>query len=102
MRRERDSRGRFISSRGRSLISRTPLVSSRSRTSTPSTQTHLPSFTDPGLLEDLRSPIPLEKPSTSFTEPAIEKDPKTFVEDTNLSTSTGESTMVRRRRRRSC
>ena len=76
------------------MISRTPLVSSRSRTSTPSTQTHLLSFTDPGLLEDLRSPIPLEKPSTSSTEPAIEEDPKTFVEDTNVSTSTGESTMA--------
>ena len=94
MRRERDSRGRFISSRGRSLTSRTPLVSSRSRASTPSTQTHLPSFTDPGLLEDLRSPIPLKKPSTPSTEPAIEEDPKTFVEDTNFSTSIGESTMA--------
>ena len=76
------------------MISRTPLVSSRSRTSTPSTQTHLPSFTDPGLLEDLRSPIPLEKPSTSSTEPTIEEDLKTPVRNTNLSTSTGESTMA--------
>ena len=94
MRRERDSRGRFISSRGRSLISRTPLVSSRSRASTPLTQTHLPSSFDPGLLEDLRSNIPLEKPSTSSTEPAIEEDLKTPVRNTNLSTSTGESTMA--------
>ena len=58
MRRDRDSRGRFISSRSRNLIPRTPLVSPRPRASTPSTQTHIPSFTDPGLLEDLRSPIP--------------------------------------------
>ena len=90
MHRERDSRGRFISSRGKILISRTPLVSSRSRASTPSTQTHLPSFTDPGLLEDLKSDIPLEKPSTLSTEPAIEKDLKTPGRDINLSTSTGE------------
>ena len=95
MHRERDSRGRFISSRGRSLISRTPLVSSRSRASTPSTQTHIPSSPDPGLLEDLRSTIPLEKPSTSSTELAIEKNLKTPGRDINLSTSTGESTMAK-------
>ena len=72
------------------MISRTPLVSSRSRASIPSTQTHLPSSSDPGLLEDLRSTIPLEKPSTSSTEPAIEENLKNLVGDTNLSTSTEE------------
>ena len=93
MRRERDSRGGFISSINRNLIPRTPLVSPRPRASAPSTQTHISSFTDPGLLEDLRSAIPLEKPSTSSTEPALEEYPKTPVRDTNFSTSTGESTM---------
>ena len=84
MRRERDSRGRFISSRNGNLIPRSPLVSPKPRASTPSTQTHIPSFTDPGLLEDIKSDIPLEKPSTTSTEPALEEDLKTPGRDTNL------------------
>ena len=88
MHRERDSRGRFIRSRSKSLISRTPLVSSRPRASTPPTQTHIQSFTDPRLLEDLRSDIPLERPSTSSIEPVLEEDSRTPARDTNFSTST--------------
>ena len=94
MRRERDSRGRFIRSRSRSLIPRTLFVSSRPRASTPPTQTHIQSFTDPRLPEDLRSDIPLERPSTSSTEPVLEEDSRTPARDTNFSTSTEESTMA--------
>ena len=84
MHRERDSRGRFI--RIRSLIPRTPLVSPRPRASTPPTQTHIPSFTDPIIPEDLRADIPLERPSTSSTKPVLEEDSKTPARDTNFST----------------
>ena len=93
MRRERDSRGIFI--RSRSLIPKTPLVSPRRRASTSSTQTHIPSFTNPRLSEDLRSDIPLERPSTSSTKPVLEEDSKTPARDLNFSTSTRESTMAK-------
>ena len=92
MRRERDSRGRFI--RSRSLIPRTPLVSPRPRANTPPTQTHIPSFTDPRLPENLRSDIPLERPSTLSIEPVIEEDSGTPARDIKFPTSTEESTMV--------
>ena len=91
MRRERDSRGRFIS---RSLIPRTPLLPPRPRGSTPPTQTHIPYFTDHILLEDLRSDTPSERLSTPPTEPVLEEDSRTPARDIKFSTSTGESTMA--------
>ena len=88
MHRERDTRGIFISSR--SLILRTPLVSPRPRASTPPTQTHIPSFTNPRIPEDLRLDIPLEIPSTLPTEPVLEEYLGTLARDLNSSNSTKE------------
>ena len=45
MRRERDSRGRFVA-RGRRLIPTTLLTPSRPRSATPSTQTRIPFLTN--------------------------------------------------------
>ena len=92
MRRERDSRGRFI--RSKSLIPRTPVVPPRPRGSTPPTQTYIPYYTDHRLPEDLRSDIPSEIPSTSSTEPVLEEDSRIPIRDINFSTSTEESTMA--------
>ena len=90
--RERDSRGRFI--RGRIFIPRTRLVSPRPRTNTPPTQTHIPSFTDPRLPEELRLDIPLEIPSTLPIEPVLEEDSGTPARGINFSIYTEESTMA--------
>ena len=76
------------------MIPRAPLVSPRPGASTPSAQTHIPSFTDPRLREGLRSDIPLEIPSTLPTEPVLEEDSGIPARNLKFSTSTEESTMA--------
>ena len=86
MRRERDSRGRFI--RGRSLIPTTPLTPPRPRSSTPPTQTHIPYYTGHRLPEVSRSDIPSGRSPTSSTEAILEEeDPRTPTEGITFFTS---------------
>ena len=90
MRRERDSRGRFIA-RGRSLIPITPLTPPRPRSSTPPSQTHIPYFTGHRLPEVLRSNIQSGGSPTSSTEAILEEeDPRTPIEGVTFFTSIGE------------
>ena len=91
MRRERDSRGRFIV-RGRSLIPATPLTPLRPQSATPPSQTHIPFFTTRHRLpEVLRSEIQAGDSSTSSTEVVLEEeDPISPTERVTLFTSTGQ------------
>ena len=89
MRRERDSRGRFI--RGRSLIPTTPLTPPRPRSSTPPTQTHITYYIVYRLLEVSRTYIPSGISPTSSTKVVLkEEDPRTPTEGVKFFTSTGE------------
>ena len=90
MRRERDSRGRFI--RGRSLIPTTPLTPPRPRSSTPPTQPHIPYYTGHRLPEVSRSDIQSGRSPISSTEAILEEeeDPRTPVGGITFFTSTGE------------
>ena len=73
MRRERDSRGRFIA-RGRSSIPITPHTPPRLRRDTPPSETHIPHFTSHRLPEVLRSEIQLRGSPTSSTEAVLEEE----------------------------
>ena len=95
MRRERDSRGRFIA-RGRSLIPTTPLTPPRLRSDTPPSQTHIPYFTSHRLPEVLRSEIQLGGSPTSSTEAVLEEeDPRSPIEGVTFFTSTGEHILAK-------
>ena len=88
MRRERDSRGRFI--RGRSLIPTIPLTPPRPRSNTLPSQTHIPYYTSHRLPEVLRLDIQSVRYPTSSTKAILEEDPRTSTEGITFFTSTGE------------
>lgn len=74
MRRERDSRARFVS-RGKSSIPTSPLIPPQLRSATPSSQTHIPSITDIHRLpEVLRYEIQPKYSLTSSIEAVIEEE----------------------------
>jgi len=92
MRRERDSRGRFIA-RGRSSIPTTPFTSPRLRRDTPPYQIHIPSHRPP---EVLRSEIQSRGYPTSSTEVVLEEENLgSPTEGVAFFTSTGEHILAK-------
>ena len=91
MRRERDSRGRFIA-RGRSSIPTTPLTPPRIRRDTPPAQAHTPSHITPKVL---RSEIQSRGSPTSSTKAVLqEENLGSPTEGVAFFTSTGEHILV--------
>ena len=89
MRRDRDSRGRFVG-RGRSSIPTNPLTPPRPRESTSPTQTRIPFRGQQRLLEISRSEIQSRTSPTSSTEVVIEENPTSPTTGVIFLSSTGE------------
>ena len=89
MRRDRDSRGRFVGW-GRSLIPTNPLTSPRLWNSTPPTQTRIPFAGRQRLAEVSRSEIQSRTSPTSSIEVVIEENPTSPTIGVVFLSSTGE------------
>ena len=89
MRRDRDSRGRFVG-RGRSLIPTNPLTPPRFRDSTPPTQTRIPFRGRQRLPEVSRSEIQSKISPTSSTEAVIEENHTSPTIGVTFLSPTGE------------